>query len=299
MSIARPAKTPDDGEAQGRDLSMPVADTIEAGPNLKRSCRRVITAEISGSLAKLGAGGAGAATWKIDSQAIEHVFSPKTSEVNGNRDQTSDLKNVVLHGVELLGVQSTFPVTLGLKISGVEGKHYTQTGEQFSHIVMAGQNWSGHEYLTKPEEALVNSDYLQKYPGMTVDNLRTKHVVRVPDEQFVFVDANHPVVEMLDANSDVLQINIQEAELIDGRWYKVNSDVFEDCARLLDKELLQNLPIMDLTEFTVEAQRTGHSAWASPAQACSNAGSSAKASEMILTRENTISVQFAIEYGFM
>lgn len=159
--------------------------------------------------------------------------------------------------------------------------------------------FSGNENLAKPDEELVNSDYLQKYPGMTVDNLRTKNIVRVPDEQFVFVDSGHPVVEMLEANAEVLQININEADLIDGRWYKVNNDVFEDCATLLDKELLQNLPLVNLENFTISACRTANKPWDCTEQACANAGKSNSAVDMILTRENTLSIQFAVEYGFM
>lgn len=307
MSLARVKKT---GGADGdrtAEMTMPAPSDAEGLgiAALKRPIRRVVTAQINGSLARLGSSGvgssSGAAVWTIDPAAVESVFAPTSGEASfgGVGQADSDIKNVVLHGVQLLAVQSSFPVTLGINISGVEGKHYTKDGSGFARVVMAGEKWSGAEYLTKPDEALINSDYLQKYPGMTVDNLRHKNIVRVPDEQFVFVGFDHPVVEMLEANSEVLQINIRDAELIDNRWYKVNSGVFEDCARLLDSELLQNLPIMDLSNFQLDVCRVGSVAWDSPAEACANTGRSQQASEMVLTRDNTISVQLAIEYGFM
>jgi hypothetical protein len=221
------------------------------------------------------------------------------TEPGANDEDAPDLTNVLLHKLTLLSVESSFPVTIGLNITGVDGKHFTKTGEQFAHVVLSQQKWSGEEHLTKTDDELVNSDYLQKYPGMTIDNLRTKNIVRVPDEQFVFVDSNHPVVEMLEANSEVLQINITDAELIDGRWYKVNNDVFEDCASLLDRELLQNLPLVNLDDFKICASRTGNTPWDCTTQACANAGKSNTSVDMILTRDNTLSIQFAVEYGFM
>ena len=307
MSIARGKDKKNTVSDDSPSISVPQTqpndadDSINANP-LKRPINRVLTVEIQGSLARL-AGSDESASWQFEAAAVNKVFAPTDGEsawaTPDGTKESADIKNVVLHGVKLLGVQSTFPVTLGVQISGVEGKHYTQNGEQFGHVVLANEKWSGNEYLTKPDENVINSDYLRKYPGMTVDNLRTKNVLPVPDESFIFVGFDHPVVEMLEANADVLQIDIKDAELIDGRWYKVNNDVFEDCARLLDKELLRNLPIIDLEKFRVTASRVDSLAWDSPQQACDNAGKSQSASEMILTRQNTLSIKLGIEYGFM
>ena len=50
---------------------------------------------------------------------------------------------------------------------------------------------------------MTNSEYLKKYPGMTRQNLSKVGIVSVPGEDYVFVDSNHPIVEMLQVNSTV------------------------------------------------------------------------------------------------
>jgi hypothetical protein len=74
---------------------------------------------------------------------------------------------------------------------------------------------------------------------MNRDNLSKVGIVNVPNEDYVFVDSSHPIVEMLQVNAAVLQVDMSEAKLIDGRWYKVASQVVADCTKLLDQQLLQ------------------------------------------------------------
>ena len=48
----------------------------------------------------------------------------------------SDLKSVVMHSMKIAHVRSSFPVSLGARISGVDDCTYSSTGESFSSIVL-------------------------------------------------------------------------------------------------------------------------------------------------------------------
>ena len=45
-----------------------------------------------------------------------------------------DLKSIVLHGMELNHVKSTFPMSLGARVTGVDDATFTATGEPFSSV---------------------------------------------------------------------------------------------------------------------------------------------------------------------
>ena len=50
-------------------------------------------------------------------------------------------------------------------------------------------------------------------------------------------------------NQEVLQIDLKNAELIDGKWFKVSRAVTERCLSELESELITNLPLLDLSDF--------------------------------------------------
>ena len=47
-----------------------------------------------------------------------------------------DLKSVVLHKMSLAAHKSTFPIALGIRMTGVDDSCYSQTGESYSMIAM-------------------------------------------------------------------------------------------------------------------------------------------------------------------
>lgn len=277
--------------------------TIEGcatAPTDRGTVSRTITVEISGSLTKLASDGS-QARWGVDKNA-NAVFQP-TSTDKGYSDIAGqcDIGNAVLHSMKLTEVRSTFPCTLGIDIAGVSGQHATRDGVKYAIVVQKDTKHHVNKQLVSPDE-MTNSEYLKKYPGMTPDKIAKEGIVRVPGEEYVFVDSQHPIVEMLCVNQDVLQVNMSAAELIDGRWYKVSSDVVTDCTKLLDQQLLQHLPIVDLSDFKVNVERVGKVPWdrldniADDLQGQSNMDPLV---ERMMTRMNTVSLEIELEYSFM
>ena len=81
-------------------------------------------------------------------------------------------------------------------ISGCKGNFYTGNGQRFSYIAGANEQETNLDQIIATTNPFVNSDYLRLYPGMTKDNLKTNGIMRVPGENYVFVDQAHPIVEM-------------------------------------------------------------------------------------------------------
>jgi len=57
-------------------------------------------------------------------------------DLGGSAENQGDLKSVVLHKMTLAAHKSTFPVALGVRMTGVDDSCYSQTGESYSMIAM-------------------------------------------------------------------------------------------------------------------------------------------------------------------
>lgn len=280
------------------------SSAIESASDISGNARgtvcRTLTVEIAGSLTKLAAAGI-ETRWGVDKNSSA-VFQPVASD-KGYSDIAGkcDISNAVLHSMTVKEVRSTFPCTIGVNIAGVVGTHATREGIKYALVVQKDTKHHINKSVVTPDE-MTNSEYLKKYPGMTPDKISTEGIVKVPGEEYVFVDSNHPIVEMLIVNEEVLQVNMKNAELIDGRWYKVSSEVVTDCAKLLDQQLLQHLPLIDLSAFEIKAERLGKIPWdrtdaiADDLAAQKNVGPLV---ERLMTRKNTLSLEIELEYSFM
>jgi len=261
---------------------------------------RYITVEVAGSLTSLASGGQ-SAKWSV-AQNADAIFQPSQAD-RGFSDVVGkcDLQSAVLHTMEVETIQSNFPCSVGVNITGVSGQSTSREGHKYAMIVTSDTRWSGSKKLVEVDD-MTNNEYLRKYPGMTPDKISSAGIVTVPGEAYVFVDANHPIIEMLSVNAQALQVNITEADMIDGRWYKVESQVVKDCAELLDKQLLQHLPIVNLKDFTVTAERLGKVAWDRCEEVTEGLVGDKRLDplvERMMQKVNKLTVQLKVQYRFM
>ena len=77
----------------------------------------------------------------------------------------------------------------------------------------------------------------------------------------------------------------------------------KDCTKLLDQQLLQHLPIVDLSKFSVEAERLGGLNWDSVHQVGDNLTHGTTTYEpqleRMMTKSNSVQLQLKLTYGFM
>ena len=77
------------------------------------------------------------ATWAPSAEALKAIFQQrKFTSLDGSSEAQGDLKAIVLHNLNVTHVKSTFPLSLGAKITGVDNSHFSATGTPFSTIVM-------------------------------------------------------------------------------------------------------------------------------------------------------------------
>ena len=120
-----------------------------------------------------------------------------STDLSGAAEHQGDLKSVVLHKMTMNSVQSTFPIALGLRITGVDDQTFSQTGESYSTIALPNAN--SHTARTLQED---NTDlayeFARKFPGYTADNLSEKGIHEVAARRFCLVAADHPLVSAIE-----------------------------------------------------------------------------------------------------
>ena len=76
-------------------------------------------------------------------------------DLGGSAENQGDLKSVVLHKMTLAAHKSTFPVALGIRMTGVDDSCYSQTGESYSMIAMPNADSHNARVLQEDNTELV------------------------------------------------------------------------------------------------------------------------------------------------
>lgn len=212
-----------------------------------------LSVEIGGTMNEFNAKQA-QPVWRI-SDETKHIFGgPGNGALLNSSNKLP--KQSILQQVKLLSVQNTFPVSLGVNLTGVDGNVFSHKGDKFAEIVFPHTNWHGEKVLSQNDVRSTNN-FKARYPDYTGVSLREKGIVVIPGKDYKYVAVDHPVVDMMRANSDMLQSNIDDQLTIDGQWKKVDDEVYELCMSQLEKQLENDIPASDLNNFMVSAEKVG------------------------------------------
>lgn len=189
-----------------------------------------------------------------------HIFAAEKTlgnEKGGNPEQ------VVIRSVDLESISSNFPISVGLRITGVPGNVYSTNGERFAHVVMPNTNYTGIPINLMNSESTwaAAQQFRTKYEGFNESNLRDHGIGDMKGEPFVFVDRRHPVMDMIQENEHLLQSDVRSAQVFDNRYIKVDRRVYNVCMTQLEKQLRVEVPNVDCTKFQVSLHKPNGKAW--------------------------------------
>ena len=72
------------------------------------------------------------------------------TDLQGTSEAQGDLKSVVLHKMAMRSTQNTYPISLGVRITGVDDATFSQTGEAYSTVALPATDM--HTLRTLQEE---------------------------------------------------------------------------------------------------------------------------------------------------
>jgi hypothetical protein len=137
------------------------------------------------------------------------------------------LGQAVLKSARVIEYSSSFPFAIGVQISCVPNQEVTSTG--MSYAFTALPETKNSVPMTIYENDATTSESMAwraQYPEYNVSKLETQVVLNVQGESFNFVSKNHPVIDLLCANKDLLNADIDSQPLIDYQWVRAPA-----CAR--------------------------------------------------------------------
>ena len=77
--------------------------------------------------------------------------------------------------------------------------------------------------------AVENGFWPEKYAAWTMDNMEEHGVLNVFKATYAFVRDDHPVIEYLSFNRDLIGRDIHTLPKIDGQWFKLSNELVRYC----------------------------------------------------------------------
>lgn len=199
-------------------------------------------------------------TWKPPSvEANRAIFQQKKfMDLGGSAENQGDLKSVVLHKMTLSAQKSSFPVALGVRITGVDDSCFSQTGESYSMITMPNADTHVARTLQEDNTELAY-EFARKFPGYTAENLDTKGIHEVAARRFCLVAADHPLVSAISENAEKLQMG--EISMMPEGLVKISSGLYETILPMVKAQVESQIKVRDLSHTAVNISPADFSSW--------------------------------------
>lgn len=223
---------------------------------------RTVSVSIRASLADLSTSTA-KAVWAPSKEQLESIYKQaQFVDLSGEQARNGDLKSVVLHSISAESVKSTFPFSLGTKITGVEENHFSSIGAPYSTVVMPNSETHVPKKLAD-ENTEVAYAFAQKYPGYNAENLETNGVHAVPQRRFVLVAASHPLVTAIHENASALQM--ADVTQMPEQLVKISTGLYQTLMPMVKQQVAAQIKVCDLSRFAVSVHPSDHTSWQSAA----------------------------------
>lgn len=152
---------------------------------------------------------------------------------------------------------------VSVSIDGIPPKEFTVNGDGSSVFLL------GSGRVTEPQEIFnlsgnteLGMAWMKQYPQYTNSNLDVEGVMFLTGASYYFVHEGHPAIHMLKANQDQLGVQISPDTLVDGTWYKVDTEAFLFCVKALRENILQIAPsTFNLSTLTVRIGKPDGQRW--------------------------------------
>ena len=168
----------------------------------------------------------------------------------------SILGQAVLKSARIIEYASDFPFAVGVHISCVPNQEVTRTGMAYAFTALPDTKNSYPITIYENDVTTAESmAWRAQYPEYNNSNLETQGVLNVQGEGFVFVSKSHPVIDLLRANKDVLNADIDTQPLIDDQWLKVTKQVMSTCCSQIKTKVLNKVGTCDLSNVSVQISR--------------------------------------------
>lgn len=231
---------------------------------------KTLAVEIKGTLNGFSIMGPEAATWKPVQGKHASIFGmddgssmPATLQASSNQPSsmmlsadlsaaTASLKNATILKATLLQSHNTFPVPLGVSINCLPHSEVVDTGDKYTFTTIPNTSVNVPSVLYEAGEAQTEAALWRKaFPTFNGSNLETQGVLNIDNCPYVFINQNHPAVNLMRVNKQALGVDIDTATKMDDEWYKVAQPLFQTACQAIRGKILSKIATQDLANFQV------------------------------------------------
>lgn len=232
--------------------------------------RKSIHLEKHGSMTLLEMNGPVSRKFTLPENVMRRVLVPEYSQKG--EGGAGLLQRVHLQRMSIgVGSANEFPFSIGIKVHGVPGMVFDETGQEWSFI-FGPQTHLGHDvpvFESSGDEKLMKS-WEEEFPRWNVDNLETVCAMAVPDSEIVMTHVDHPVVQLLEKKFDEFGTEApSRTQVTTPNWFNVNATVFANACRWLRENILKkSTKTFDFSQLTVSFGKTDTSKFTDLAPSC-------------------------------
>jgi hypothetical protein len=226
---------------------------------------RNILVHISGNRASWEHMGIHGALWRINPEKAGLIFSYDTSESGGANEQAMQerVSRALIKKITIIESNTNIDEVFSVSIDGIPPKEFTSNGDGSSMFILgAGRVTEAQEIFNLSGNTELGMAWMKQYPQYTNINLDVEGVMFLTGASYYFVHEGHPAIHMLKANQDQLGVQIKEETMVNGSWYKVDTEAFIFCVKALRENILQNAPsTFNLSSLTVRISKPDGQRW--------------------------------------
>lgn len=193
---------------------------------------------------------------KKGTKSGQDIESKKGTE---SRQQETRSEHHMLVGLSLIKIDSDFPCSLALNVTGVnipdENKTFTSSGICASYIIPPKMKYDSRDGIELNEKSRdIENRFLQSYPGRHLGNIQ-EGIIHI-SKDLCLVKYNHPVIALFNnarvrQNKSPLSADNQSIR----KHYTATKKDTDKCLSVLKKEMEKHLKIQDLYKMGVAIDR--------------------------------------------
>jgi len=272
---------------------------------------RHVLVHISGNRASWEHMGIHGALWRINPEKAPQIFNydSQNGELSPEQAMQERVGRALIKKITVVESHTNVDEVIAVNVDGLPPKEFTASGDGASLFLLgSGRVSEPQEIFNLSGNTELGMAWMKQYPKYTHANLDVEGVMFLTGASYYFVHEGHPAIHMLKANQDQLGVQIREETLVNGAWYKVDTEAFIFCVKTLRENILQNAPsTFDLSALTVRISKPDGQRWLQlPPQVVeglSDQGSSEEQQELkimqiqkYLDKPLFVTLRLAIEY---
>jgi len=238
------------------------------GGGQDKGASRNILIHIAGNRASWEHLGIHGALWRINPEKAGQIFAydlvDSSSGACTSEQATNDrVSRALIKKITIIESNTNIDEVVSVSIDGIPPKEFTVNGDGSSIFMLgAGRVSEPQQIFNLSGNTELGMAWMKQYPQYTNANLDIEGVMFLTGASYYFVHEGHPAIHMLKANQDQLGVQIRPDTLVDGSWYKVDTEAFVFCVKALRENILQNAPsTFNLSTLTVRISKPDGQRW--------------------------------------